>query len=172
MACLTDGQKRVLWRRHHEEHARAFEAWVAAGYEPMRPAMAVLPEVCRGLECGSKTRAGSTCKLTSNFLNGRCKLHGGLSTGPKTKKGKARPARNGLAPKMLRKMDSTKRPVVSKQVSKQSEVCEAMVVAEVSAQAQSTTGTQQRLVRRLVRTESRLTRRAMPQLAPLKLTKT
>lgn len=96
---LTDHQKRVLWRRHYEEHTRAFEAWVAADYQPVRPAMPGFPEVCRGLACCAKTRAGTPCKLISIFLNGRCKLHGGLSTGPKTRKGKASSACNGRAPK-------------------------------------------------------------------------
>lgn len=109
MTPLTDDQKRLLWRRHFEEHTRAFETWVAAGYEPIRPAMPVFPEVCRGLACGAKTRARTPCKLTSIFLNGRCKLHGGLSTGPKTKKGKARAARNGRGPKVPGKMDFSKR---------------------------------------------------------------
>jgi len=96
---ISADQKRVLWRRHCEEHARAFDAWWAAGGVPMRPVMPVLPEVCRGLACGAKTRAGSPCKLTSIFIHGRCKLHGGVSTGPTTTQGKARAARNGLVPK-------------------------------------------------------------------------
>jgi|GEM_PF-2401939 len=37
--------------------------------------------------CGAKTRAGTPCKRYAR-ANGRCKLHGGLSTGPKTTKGK------------------------------------------------------------------------------------
>jgi len=96
---ISADQKRVLWRSHCEEHTRAFDAWWAAGRVPMRPVMPVLPEVCRGLACGAKTRAGSPCKRTSIFINGRCKLHGGMSTGPITKRGKARAARNGSAPK-------------------------------------------------------------------------
>ncbi len=99
MTPITDDEKRALWRRHHEDHTRAFEAWAAAGYELTWPAMPVFPELCRGLACGAKTRTGTPCKLTSIYLNGRCKLHGGLSTGPKTKRGKARSARNGRAPK-------------------------------------------------------------------------
>ncbi len=109
MTSLTDDQKRVLWRCHHEAHARAFEAWVAAGYEPLWPAMPEFPEVCRGLACGAKTRTGTRCKLTSIFLNGRCKLHGGLSTGPTTKRGKARSARNGRVPKASGKTHVMKR---------------------------------------------------------------
>lgn len=32
--------------------------------------------------CGAKTRAGGTCRHKGNIHNGRCKLHGGASTGP------------------------------------------------------------------------------------------
>ena len=36
--------------------------------------------------CGAKTRKKSSC-LGPAMLNGRCRLHGGKSTGPKTKEG-------------------------------------------------------------------------------------
>ena len=32
--------------------------------------------------CGAKTRSGSLCKHKGNIRNGRCKRHGGDSTGP------------------------------------------------------------------------------------------
>ena len=32
--------------------------------------------------CGAKTRAGGQCKHRGNVRNGRCKFHGGASTGP------------------------------------------------------------------------------------------
>jgi hypothetical protein len=32
--------------------------------------------------CGAKTRAGGQCKHRGNIRNGRCKRHGGASTGP------------------------------------------------------------------------------------------
>lgn len=51
------------------------------------------------LTCGARTRAGSSCKQRGLFDNGRCKLHGGLSTGPRTQAGKAVSARNGYSPK-------------------------------------------------------------------------
>ena len=54
------------------------------------------PEECIGMACGAKTRAGTPCKLTSIYDNGRCKFHGGLSTGPKTKEGKRRSVLNGF----------------------------------------------------------------------------
>lgn len=37
--------------------------------------------------CGAKTRAGTPCKNWA-MVNGRCKFHGGKSTGPRTLKGK------------------------------------------------------------------------------------
>ena len=41
-------------------------------------------------ECGALTRRGMACKLKSEPGKARCRLHGGLSTGPKTEEGKAR----------------------------------------------------------------------------------
>jgi hypothetical protein len=38
--------------------------------------------------CGAKTRAGTPCKSAA-MPNGRCRMHGGPSTGPKTEAGKA-----------------------------------------------------------------------------------
>ncbi|PHR11565.1 MAG: hypothetical protein COA41_20095 [Sphingopyxis sp.] len=49
---------------------------------PNRPPF---PEELRGLTCGAKTRAGTPCKRRDLYLSGRCRLHGGLSTGPKGK---------------------------------------------------------------------------------------
>ena len=40
--------------------------------------------------CLAKTRAGGVCQLAGNPKNGRCHLHGGASTGPKTAEGCAR----------------------------------------------------------------------------------
>jgi hypothetical protein len=36
--------------------------------------------------CGAKTRAGTSCKCPA-MANGRCRLHGGKSTGPRTPEG-------------------------------------------------------------------------------------
>ena len=43
-----------------------------------------------GQRCGAKTRQGSPCKRPANKRNGRCRLHGGQSTGPKTAEGRAK----------------------------------------------------------------------------------
>ncbi|MCE7887926.1 MAG: hypothetical protein DYH13_10560 [Alphaproteobacteria bacterium PRO2] len=44
--------------------------------------------------CGAKTRLGTPCKRQDLLRGGRCRLHGGLSTGPKTLEGKRRSALN------------------------------------------------------------------------------
>jgi hypothetical protein len=41
--------------------------------------------------CGAKTKAGTAC-MAQALRNGRCPLHGGLSTGPTTPEGKAKRA--------------------------------------------------------------------------------
>ncbi len=43
-----------------------------------------------GRRCGAKTRAGGPCQNPAIKNRTRCKLHGGLSRGPKTPEGKAR----------------------------------------------------------------------------------
>ena len=40
--------------------------------------------------CRAKIRSGGTCPRAGNPKNGRCHLHGGASTGPKTAEGRAR----------------------------------------------------------------------------------
>jgi hypothetical protein len=37
--------------------------------------------------CGAKTRRGTSCQCPGMRTNGRCRIHGGLSTGPKTAEG-------------------------------------------------------------------------------------
>ncbi|WP_425386890.1 HGGxSTG domain-containing protein [Azovibrio restrictus] len=52
------------------------------------------PEFC-SFTCSATTRKGTPCKHKSLYSNGRCKLHGGLSTGPKTAAGKEQARVNG-----------------------------------------------------------------------------
>src|SRR6516165_4888399 len=40
----------------------------------------------KAARCGAKTRRGTPCQCPA-MTNGRCRLHGGLSTGPKTAEG-------------------------------------------------------------------------------------
>jgi hypothetical protein len=44
--------------------------------------------------CGAKTRRGTQCRCRMIYANGRCRFHGGLSTGPRTREGKLRSTRN------------------------------------------------------------------------------
>jgi hypothetical protein len=43
--------------------------------------------------CGARTRRGTACQCKA-LTNGRCRLHGGLSTGPKTLGGKVKALKN------------------------------------------------------------------------------
>jgi len=43
-----------------------------------------------GLICGAKTRRGTPCQCKALLRGGKCKFHGGMSTGAKTPQGKAR----------------------------------------------------------------------------------
>jgi hypothetical protein len=45
--------------------------------------------------CGARTRCGGSCRQPA-MANGRCRMHGGLSTGPRTPEGRARCARARL----------------------------------------------------------------------------
>ncbi len=44
-------------------------------------------------KCLAKTRKGSPCQCLA-LANGRCRFHGGLSTGPKTREGRRRALMN------------------------------------------------------------------------------
>lgn len=46
-----------------------------------------------GEKCGARTRKGAACQCKA-LSNGRCKFHGGLSTGPKTADGKVTVTKN------------------------------------------------------------------------------
>ncbi|WP_429335953.1 HGGxSTG domain-containing protein [Paraburkholderia sp. 35.1] len=120
----TDAEKRRRLKAHYAEcdrvralrdeleraaHARWLDHLVISGPRragrPPMPALPVcppFPDDLLGLRCGAKTRAGTPCKRVDLYGSGRCKLHGGLSTGPTTPEGKARAARNGHAPKRKR----------------------------------------------------------------------
>lgn len=51
-------------------------------------------EIPHAKECGARcrTRAGARCR-NMPMTNGRCRMHGGRSTGPKTRKGRLRIAK-------------------------------------------------------------------------------
>ena len=49
-----------------------------------------LPDGSTILTCGAKTRAGHPCRRKSSGKGGRCRNHGGKSTGPRTIEGRER----------------------------------------------------------------------------------
>ena len=48
-----------------------------------------LPLAQASPRCGAKTRTGNPCRSPA-MSNGRCRMHGGKSTGPRTQEGLAR----------------------------------------------------------------------------------
>ena len=111
---------RKLWRKYFEESDLLFDEYyrklnnyneiiieknlLKIKINPNKPVLNVppFPEELRNLSCGAKTRKGTPCKRKDLYISGRCKLHGGLSTGPKTIEGKMRSALNGKIPKKKR----------------------------------------------------------------------
>ncbi|MFZ4217851.1 HGGxSTG domain-containing protein [Enterobacter ludwigii] len=96
----------ALRREHDAFHQRQLEvcersdALIRAYYStpprfrplvaPQRYEWQSWPEHLRAIPCGATTRAGTPCKMTTIYRNGRCKLHGGKSTGARTKAGRKR----------------------------------------------------------------------------------
>lgn len=89
---LRDRKRR--WREWNRARAAEHAAWAARGYQHPPPPTRTPPPDLIGLPCGARTRAGTPCKRTDIWENGRCKLHGGLSTGPRTAEGAARARAN------------------------------------------------------------------------------
>eukprot|EP01037_Dinobryon_pediforme_P015942 gene15942-16108_t len=106
----TDTDLHRLWRRYWRDSTVRYTAWEAGcdaawqaweanpiGRPPRDPPAPddPFPDILRGLTCGARTRAGTPCKRIDLYRSGRCKLHGGLSTGPRSAEGKAVASRNG-----------------------------------------------------------------------------
>jgi len=92
---VTNDEKRRLFRQYHEVSSAIHLEWGKRGYQHPPPQSLPYPDELRGLECGAKTRVGTPCKLKDIYINGRCKWHGGCSTGPKTEAGKEQSRING-----------------------------------------------------------------------------
>jgi len=105
-------EKRRLLRLHWAAVQRELDKRERGEVEPWETLnMPAFPEEIRGLMCGAKTRSGRPCKqLVISPCNGRCKFHGGHSTGPRTRKGKARAALNGLQAKRAKKCQGEANP--------------------------------------------------------------
>ncbi|GBG01612.1 hypothetical protein AZSI13_09390 [Azospira sp. I13] len=95
MGDVPGSEKRRLLRQHLKQRDAVFHEWEQRGCSYPPPTFPALPQALRGLTCGAKTRAGTPCKLTAIYASGRCKWHGGCSTGPKTEAGKEQARVNG-----------------------------------------------------------------------------
>lgn len=84
-AQLPDDARRVLFREWWE---RASDAEQRGNWVPR------YPSYLRGLTCGAIKRDGKACASTTLCANGRCKFHGGASTGPRSPEGRARALEN------------------------------------------------------------------------------
>jgi len=98
---MSTPELRKLWKQYYNACDRAFGEWEARGYTGSIHTPS-FPEELREMTCGAKTRAGTPCKQKGIYRNGRCKLHGGLSTGPRTKRGKRRSSMNWKKRKIFR----------------------------------------------------------------------
>ena len=86
-------------RRRFRAYLRARRKWESesGGLFPGHPQYRrppACPPNSSELRCGATTRKGTPCKRKDIGAGGRCRLHGGMSTGPRTKKGKQRSAKN------------------------------------------------------------------------------
>jgi hypothetical protein len=101
MTELSTPELRKLYKRYYEKCDEAFAKWEKQEGYPVRMESPPYPEELRGMTCGASTRAGTPCKQKGLYRNGRCKLHGGLSTGPRTKRGKRRSSLNWKKRKII-----------------------------------------------------------------------
>ena len=95
MAKIIRAEKVTALKRYHAAYQAIAEQWRARSYCHPPPQFPAFPDICRGLQCEAKTRAGTPCKNDGlSYANGRCKFHGGASTGPVTVEGKRRVSQN------------------------------------------------------------------------------
>ncbi len=71
------GRERAMAQIDNEPYAKR-RGWLKNGNPPGDPSKAP--------RCGAKTRRGTPCQAPA-MPNGRCRMHGGASTGPRTPEG-------------------------------------------------------------------------------------
>lgn len=98
---LNQNDLRVRYKSYYQQWQRLQKKLMGNGMDEYETYahMPTYPSEFHELRCGAKTRAGTPCKMKCIYANSRCKLHGGLSTGPKSIEGKAKVAKNGLTVK-------------------------------------------------------------------------
>jgi len=87
-------------KAHYKDFTASYAEWAAGGYKGKPREHLPYPEFCLGMKCEAKTRSGHPCKNDgTNWANGRCKYHGGASTGPVTPEGKKKVSMNSIGNK-------------------------------------------------------------------------
>ena len=99
---MSTPEQRQRLKEFYRRSEVVFAKWRERGYQYPPPAREPFPDDLRGLTCGAKTRTGTPCKQKVTYANGRCKWHGGCSSGPKSEEGKKRSALNGKCLKKKR----------------------------------------------------------------------
>lgn len=93
---MEDQDKRRRYLAHWAEFYRLTAEYNAKGVDYCYRRYPEFPADLRDMTCGAKSkRTGQPCKSKVLYKNGRCKFHGGLSTGPTTQQGKQQSAANG-----------------------------------------------------------------------------
>lgn len=88
---MSNQKLRDKLKRYHRRFDCIYNIFIETGVRIEHPHF---PEECIDMVCGAHTKAKGICQAKELYKNGRCKLHGGLSTGPKTIEGKRRSALN------------------------------------------------------------------------------
>lgn len=90
---------RARWIKMRRDRGREEAELLARGvpsYDLARHCKPVDWTLFTSLICGAKgKRTGKPCPSKAIYSNGRCRHHGGLSTGPTTAEGRAKSGRNG-----------------------------------------------------------------------------
>ena len=95
---MSDEQRRRLWA-WRRAYLRQAAQWRAIYADHIPPPILDFPDELVGAQCGARTRQGNPCRQPALLPSGRCRYHGGRSTGPRTAAGKAKSAANGRRPK-------------------------------------------------------------------------
>jgi len=103
---MSTQEQRKRLKAYYKRCNAIYAERLLVGYQYPQPKIEPMPSDLISLKCGAKTRAGTPCKQKAIYINGRCKWHGGCSTGAKTEEGKKRSAMNGFCPKKKRSYSS------------------------------------------------------------------
>ena len=90
---MSTPEQRKCLKLFYKVQSLAIEEWEAGDCMDSLN-LPPFPEKLVGMICSAKTRAGTPCKQKGIYDNGRCKLHGGLSTGSVTPEGKKKSSLN------------------------------------------------------------------------------